>query len=213
MFLHVAVPRPLDDLFIYRCPPELEDQACAGKRVIAPFGRQKITGYIIDTSVEMPAHQSNRISAVEIKTIYSILDPDPLIDETMLSLCKWASDYYMFPLGMVLKTAFAGIPEGKAAAVSKKKFNVLDSFREVSDEVSVPPGLTTPQKNVLLKLSDSIASGSFAVHLLHGITGSGKTEVYMSALEEVIKKGRKGIVLVPEIAITPQLIMRFVSRF
>ncbi len=213
MFLHVAVPRPFEDLFTYRCPPELEDQASAGKRVIAPFGKQKITGYIIGTSKELPARHPNRISAEEIKPVYSILDPAPLIDETMLSLCNWASEYYMFPIGMVLKTAFSGIPEGKAAAVSKKKFNVLDSFREVSDEVSVPPGLTTPQKDILLKLSDSIASGSFAVHLLHGITGSGKTEVYMSALEEVIKRGRRGIVLVPEIAITPQLIMRFVSRF
>ena len=213
MFLHVAVPRPFEDLFTYRCPPELEDQASVGKRVIAPFGKQKITGYIIDTSKELPPHHPNRISVEEIKPVYSILDPDPLIDKTMLSLCKWASEYYMFPIGMVLKTAFAGIPEGKAAAVSKKKFNIPDSFREVSDEVSVPPGLTTPQKDVLLKLSDSITSGSFAVHLLHGITGSGKTEVYMSALEEVIKGGRRGIVLVPEIAITPQLIMRFVSRF
>jgi len=213
MFLHVAVPRPFEDLFTYRCPPELEDQASAGKRVIAPFGKQKITGYIISTSKELPPHHPTRISAEEIKPVYSILDPDPLIDETMLSLCKWASEYYMFPIGMVLKTAFSGIPEGKAAAVSKKKFNVLDSFREVSDGVSVPPCLTTPQKDVLLKLSGSIASGSFAVHLLHGITGSGKTEVYMSALEEVIKRGRRGIVLVPEIAITPQLIMRFVSRF
>jgi len=213
MFLHVAVPRPLEDLFTYRCPPELEDQACAGKRVIAPFGKQKITGYIIETSKELPAHQSGRITAEEIKPVYSILDPDPLIDETMLSLCKWASEYYMFPIGMVLKTAFAGIPEGKAAAASKKKFNIPDSFREAGDEVTVPPFLTAPQKDVLVKLSDSIAGGSFAVHLLHGITGSGKTEVYMSALEETVKRGRRGIVLVPEIALTPQLIMRFVSRF
>ena len=213
MFLHVAVPRPLEDLFTYRCPPELEDQACAGKRVIAPFGKQKITGYIIETSRELPAHQSSRITAEKIKPVYSILDPDPLIDETMLSLCKWASEYYMFPIGMVLKTAFAGIPEGKAAAASKKKFNIPDSFREAGDEVTVPPFLTAPQKDVLVKLSDSIAGGSFAVHLLHGITGSGKTEVYMSALEETVKRGRRGIVLVPEIALTPQLIMRFVSRF
>jgi len=213
MFLHVAVPRPLEDLFTYRCPPELEDQACAGKRVIAPFGKQKITGYIIETSKELPAHQSGRITAEEIKPVYSILDPDPLIDETMLSLCKWASEYYMFPIGMVLKTAFAGIPEGKAAAVSKKKFNIPDSFREAGDEVTVPPFLTAPQKDVLVKLSDSIAGGGFAVHLLYGITGSGKTEVYMSALEETVKRGRRGIVLVPEIALTPQLIMRFVSRF
>src|SRR3989337_2948948 len=213
MFLHVAVPRPVEDLFTYRCPPELEDQACAGKRVIAPFGKQKITGYIIETSRELPAHQSSRITAEKIKPVYSILDPDPLIDETMLSLCKWASEYYMFPIGMVLKTAFAGIPEGKAAAASKKKFNIPDSFREAGDEVTVPPFLTAPQKDVLVKLSDSISGGSFAVHLLHGITGSGKTEVYMSALEETVKRGRRGIVLVPEIALTPQLIMRFVSRF
>ncbi len=213
MFLHVAVPRPFDDLFTYSCPPELEDQARVGMRVVAPFGRQKITGYILDASKELPAHHSGRISEEDIKPVFSILDSEPLIDETMLSLCKWASDYYMFPVGMVLKTAFAGIPEGKTAAASRKRINILDSFREASDDISEPRALTVPQKDVLLKLSDSISRGNFAVHLLHGITGSGKTEVYMSALEEVIRRGRKGIVLVPEISITPQLIMRFVLRF
>ncbi len=213
MFLHVAVPRPFQDLFTYKCPPELIDQACAGKRVIAPFGRQKITGYIIDTSAELSDNKTKQVFEGDIKPVYSILDPEPLINETMLSLCRWASEYYMFPVGMVLKAALAGIPEGKEAVSPKKRINIRDSYSEGSEMSTPPPELTISQKEILLKLSDSISAGVFSVHLLHGITGSGKTEVYMSALEEVIKRGGRGIVLVPEIAITPQLIMRFISRF
>src|SRR3989337_307059 len=99
MFLHIAVPRPLDEAFIYQCPPELEGQVSVGKRVIIPFGRQKVTGYIIDTSTTLPPTLSHKIGKKAIKPIDRILDAAPLMDETMLALCRWASDYYLFPIG------------------------------------------------------------------------------------------------------------------
>src|SRR3989304_9070898 len=113
MFLRVAVPRPLEEIFVYSCPPELEEQIHAGKRVIVPFGRQRVTGYIIDISKELPSNLSPKITKVEIKPVQAVLDETPLIDDRMLRLCRWASDYYLFPLGMVLKTALSGIPEGR----------------------------------------------------------------------------------------------------
>ena len=75
------------------------------------------------------------------------------------------------------------------------------------------PILTTEQAATLECLVPAIESGGFAPFLIHGVTGSGKTEVYLAAIEEVVARGREAIVLVPEISLTPQTIRRFRRRF
>jgi primosomal protein N' (replication factor Y) len=76
-----------------------------------------------------------------------------------------------------------------------------------------PIALTLEQAQVLDRLDPSLGGDSFATFLLHGVTGSGKTEVYLSAIERVVARGREAIVLVPEISLTPQTIRRFRRRF
>ncbi len=76
-----------------------------------------------------------------------------------------------------------------------------------------PPGLTNSQKSVLSAIRESLPQNKAATFLLHGVTGSGKTEIYLQALAEAVKLGKRGIVLVPEISLTPQTIERFASRF
>ncbi|MFH0944342.1 MAG: primosomal protein N' [Planctomycetota bacterium] len=73
--------------------------------------------------------------------------------------------------------------------------------------------LTGPQKEAVRELREAIHSGRSRGFVLFGVTGSGKTEVYLQALETVVRKGRQGIVLVPEIALTPQTVARFRARF
>ncbi|MFT3787936.1 MAG: primosomal protein N' [Tepidisphaeraceae bacterium] len=74
------------------------------------------------------------------------------------------------------------------------------------------PTLTGEQKSVLDALAPALGGG-FGVHLIHGVTGSGKTEVYLRAIDTVVKSGRGAVVLVPEIALTPQTVRRFTQRF
>jgi len=88
-----------------------------------------------------------------------------------------------------------------------------DPSLEFGVERTPPPTPTPDQAAALARLERAIDDGAFRVVLLHGVTGSGKTELYIRALERVVARGRQGIVLVPEIALTPQTVARFRARF
>jgi len=96
---------------------------------------------------------------------------------------------------------------------------MIDTPPAADDGGSVGNGLLTvpepneDQQKVLDELLPRIASKSFSVNLLHGVTGSGKTEIYLRCIDAVVKQGKQAIVLVPEIALTPQTVRRFTARF
>lgn len=93
----------------------------------------------------------------------------------------------------------------------------VEVFREPKESElyvgKTPCELTFEQKTVLAELLGTVEKKEYKSYLLHGVTGSGKTEVYMRVIEETIKSGRQAIVLVPEISLTPQMVARFKSRF
>ncbi|WJY28787.1 MULTISPECIES: primosomal protein N' [Sporosarcina] len=95
--------------------------------------------------------------------------------------------------------------------------NKTEVYREPEDvrmeEAAVPRELTAHQQEAVGQVTDAFRNGQDSVFLLHGITGSGKTEVYLQTIEEVVKNGREAIVLVPEISLTPQMTSRFKERF
>jgi primosomal protein N' (replication factor Y) len=339
--VEVAVGLPVSKTFHYRIPERMKDSLQIGMRVIVPFKGRKVTGFAIDLLDFPPKGVEAKLLEVE-----DLPDEVPLIDPKMLRFYRWVSDYYLYPLGEVIKT---GIPPGlhlkselvlsltqdgkdflirggletvqekvfkeidKLGRVTlkkvlkrypgeisrdqilfwkkeglldveagieeagvKPKFEKLITYQEMEPSKPFPkkqaeilkwvkekgevfgselnkrfkspskavqsleskglitisdmevirnisiqpelkpyprPELTSDQKAIFSEILKSLNSKQFSPFLIYGVTGSGKTEIYLRAIEEVLNQGREAIVLVPEISLTPQLFSRFNDRF
>jgi len=334
--IEVAVALPVHGAYSYSVPENLAAMIAPGKRIIVPFGRRRVTGYVLGAADEA--------SDFNLKKVLDVLDDGPLFPESMVPFFKWISDYYMYPLGQVIKTALPGglttaeqnvltitqqgchfLEKGIITATEEKILNTLkisplslkalekkiklplptaiviamlgrglicrekklsgnrtkpktekficltdkkldqDKLSETrkkiiaylknENEVSLkelkkivptaprivkamasagqvlidqkqvyrdpfgepvkleaPPSLTIEQKQIVSRIQESMGE-TFAPFLLAGITGSGKTEVYIRLALETINRGLSVIILVPEIALISQMERRFRSRF
>ena len=110
----VAVPRPVRRLFTYLVPPALAPRCRRGVRVVVPFGRRKLTGYLLDVveGAEPSGLPGN------LRPIEQVLDPEPVLDETILGLTRFAADYYVASLGEMISCALPGM---KASRVGHHK--------------------------------------------------------------------------------------------
>ena len=339
--VEVAVGLPVFKTFHYRIPEKMIGSLQIGMRVLVPFKGRKITGFSINLLDQPPKGVEEKLREVE-----DLLDEAPLIDPQMLRFCRWISDYYLYPLGEVIKT---GLPpglqlkselilsltqdgieslargglepiqekvfkeigrcgkvslrkmlkrplgeasrsqlfswkrkgllnidpgiEGKevkpkfervvhypggesAQPISKKQAEILNwikekgdlSYTELSKRFKSPskaiqslqgkgllsllrrevcrdlsvrselkpypkPEPTADQEACLVEILKGVRSKRFSPFLIYGVTGSGKTEIYLRAIEEVLSRGQEAIVLVPEISLTPQILSRFKDRF
>ena len=339
--VEVAIGLPVFKTFHYRIPEKMKDSLQIGMRVLVPFKGRKVTGFTIN----LLDHPRNGLEE-KLLEVNDLLDEVPLIDPQMLRFYRWISDYYLYPLGEVIKT---GLPpglqlkselilsltqngmesltqgglepikekvfkeigrcgkvslkkilklflgevsrsqlfswkrkgllnidaeiEGKEVKpkfekvvqyqggeppqpISKKQAEILNwikekgeisyselskrfkspskpiqslqakgllslSRREVCRDLSVrselksypKPEPTSDQEAILGEILKGIRSKRFSPFLIYGVTGSGKTEIYLRAIEEVLIQGQEAIVLVPEISLTPQLLSRFIDRF
>ncbi len=102
---------------------------------------------------------------------------------------------------------------GLITITAEPDFNLPPAYYPKCGPEEAPPKLNEDQVDVLNELSPRIAGGEFSVNLLHGVTGSGKTEIYLRCIKQAVEMGRRAIVLVPEIALTPQTVRRFTARF
>ena len=202
-FASIAVPLPLDRTFHYSIPARLEPAAAVGKRAFVPFHNRSMVGYIVGLS--------DTADVSQVKELSYIIDQEPIIDDEMLKLTRWMADTYFCSWGEALHSI---IPQGiKKGCEEIGKRIVVPHLDPARFQSSVHLKLNAEQEAAFLKIEKSIRGRSYATYLLSGITGSGKTEVYLQAISEVLKNGRQAIALVPEISLTPQAIERFVSRF
>lgn len=264
-YVEVAVPAPLQQLFDYIVPPDIDiQQLKIGKRILVPFGRRKLIGII--TAIR------DQSDVKKCKPIEKILDNSPSITTEVLALCQWAANYYHYPLGQTLQLAlpkklrqdkaittvndflYTLTTQGKsvsltqlkrapkqanAIALLKKetqgiKHSVLNQFDITSTTIKtlIEKGwlhkeaitvandiFTKPKQDLLLSEEQAQAVNSiintdrFNVFLLNGITGSGKTEVYIQAMRHFLQQDKQVLVLIPEISLTPQTLQRFRERF
>ncbi len=339
--VQVALPINSEQLFLYSVPEFFREGIAAGKRVFVPLGNRKAIGYVVGDGAEEEV-------GFKIKDIIDILDELPLFDEKRLQFFRRVSEYYMAPLGVVLKFAHPsglGKSVGKTVRITDKGKNRLeqaaparlerkilealalegelsseklvelidgasfenlnslrnrghvefdyrivkndkikyekvysvccdpdtvsetrqkkpakgailefisqrgsvprselaemfgnfqvhvkwlvdnallsveqkeigrDPYGALDAERELPKKLTQDQRMAMEKILPYVDRGEYRCFLLHGVTGSGKTEVYLRTVGEVMARGKQAIVLVPEIALTPLLVKRFRSRF
>jgi primosomal protein N' (replication factor Y) len=335
--IEVVVALPLDKTFTYRLPPAYIDTVQVGMRVLVPFGKRKLTGYVVGLGTASPCE--------EIKDIEDVIDAEPLFSPQDLSFYQWTSQYYFYPLGQTISEALPqginstyqqivslaekgkmllgdnsltelqrsilnALAEEKAIPCKKLektvgRYNLYNSLHHLcerggitlawkktrhgtrpkteqwfsahspeahpllkgkqkeiyqilsgkgslplraitaafgncsaalqallkksliccverealrmpasADEIFPEPVhvITDDQQAIIKQLRTGIEGKTFFPFLLHGVTGSGKTEIYLQIMEEVLRRGRQCLLLVPEIALTVQLWDRVISR-
>jgi primosomal protein N' (replication factor Y) (superfamily II helicase) len=336
-YIDVSVTLPLDTTFVYKVPDHLREQCAPGMRVLVPFGRRRVTGYVLG--------EQESCGPYKAKNILDVLDDHPLFPVNEIPFFKWVAQYYIFPLGEVIKTALPagldrqdvscvfvtpagmrgfsseelspgeacvieflkekegcslkqlvknstnpsivalvrkmekndllrvsavlkqetanikrekfiqlGLLPNKDIRLSQKRQQILRLVREHQEisltslrvhvptaatlikplaeagylkiiqrrvfrdplgdpvEPDTPPTLTDEQAILIETVRENRPKG-FIPYLLTGVTGSGKTEVYMRLVADAVKSGKTAIVLVPEIALISQTERRFRARF
>ncbi|MSR16714.1 MAG: primosomal protein N' [Methylococcaceae bacterium] len=200
LILKVAIPAvPFFQLFEYLAP-ENDANLQAGIRLEVPFGKTSKVAFLIATSFD------SVFPVEKLKPIKRIIDDVPLLAEIDLKLLNWVANYYHHPIGEVMSAAFpVALRQGKDAII-KKLPKISESETKTTQLIC-----NEAQQNAIDKISETL--DEFNVFVLDGVTGSGKTEVYMQLIQTVLDRQQQVLVLVPEITLTPQLQQRFQARF
>ena len=273
--VEVALPVPLFQTFVYSLDGEYDHEARVGSRVLVPFRKRQEIGIVVALDAAPPARGV-------IKAVSAIPDAGPALDESLLDLARWISEYYVVPIGIVMRTVLPALLTGASQPQPSVKTRRVVRIRD-----DIPTLLQrekafarAPQQRALFELIESVGGATSVDHLLeqlqfspsvlkalekralitiererverdpfstrvgrreprhaptaeqvaaiermkagrpgevflpHGVTGSGKTLVYIELLREIVeRRGKTAIVLVPEIALTPQTVDRFRAVF
>jgi primosomal protein N' (replication factor Y) len=193
----VAVNAPLPNTLTYKGDLDLSDHPPEiGDSVRVPLGRRQSDGVILARTRETGKYKLKSIANVNMER--------PRLPDRYLQWIRWLSSYYLFPIGQIANLAFPPLERKEKLRKSKRSAIIPEM---TPDKM---PVLSQEQERCIQGIS---AQTGFAAHLLFGVTGSGKTEVYLQLLSQVIARGQQGLVLVPEISLTPQLVQRFSQRF
>ncbi len=195
-YYDIAVGLPLRQCFTYKS----KDVIKKGKRVIVPFGSKSIVGIVVK-KISKPK------SLKGLKEIISIADEHSCFSGSIFEAITWASDYYHHPIGEVF---FSFMPTLLRKQNDKIIIDLDDNTEYKLNEDDKKLKLTKEQNINLSKLNKV---EKFSPSLIYGVTGSGKTEIYLQLAEKFILQNKSILILVPEINLIPQLEKRFKDRF
>jgi len=206
-YLRVALDVPLPGLFDYRCDAPVP----VGVRVIVPFGRRQLIGVV----VEHP--HTPEVAAENVRAVVQVLDDLPPLSSAWRRMVAFAARYYQRPLGEVMLPVLpaslrrVAAYQGKRAGAgpvarldqrrAQRASHAAATSHTSAAALSCAPLLNSEQSQALAAIR---ASEGYQTFLLYGVTGSGKTEVYLHAAAHVLAQGRQVLLLVPEINLTPQ---------
>lgn len=188
-----------DNLYTYGC---YDESVTVGSKVHVPFARSRKLreGYVVSFEESLDDEVRDKLRYVEE------IDEDISLSEEMVRTALWLKQRY---LCRYIDAIHCFTPAG-----SKSKRGVRrDPLEDKKGIADAPKALTEQQREALQEIENAVDSGKHDRFLIHGVTGSGKTELYIRAAEKVVSEGRNVIVLVPEIALTGQIIERFTGRF
>ncbi len=191
----IAVNAPIKGTLTYHSLPGTD--LPLGSLVTVPLGKRKAEAVVIAAETGTPEFA--------VKNIIEHISDFPSLNESYLKWAQWLADYYMYPVGQVLNLAFPPLRSLKRKGTSQKSAVV-----RAEAEPTARPTLTQEQSHCIDHIP---VDEGFKAHLVFGVTGSGKTEIYLRLFEKVLAKGQQCLLLVPEISLTPQLIRRVSSRF
>ena len=190
--VRVVFDIPVNDSFDYICDNK---KAKIGSRVRVSFGNTTRIGVVIDRIAP-----ESKPKTYKLKKIDELIDEVPILSKEMFKTCKWASSYYHHPIGQVIFSVITPLHRKKRKE-PKRKLEIIHH-----------------EKNSILKLNEEqnkVFDGlvknidKFSTSVIRGITGSGKTEIYIKLASEILKKNNQILIMVPEINLVPQTMERF----
>ncbi|GHU67944.1 hypothetical protein FACS189413_03710 [Bacteroidia bacterium] len=198
MFVEIILPVPLADRFTYQVPPEMENQIAVGSVVDVGFGKNKhYSGLVAAIRNEAPENIEN------IKPVSEIISSEPIIRASQIPFWEWIARYYLCKLGEVSRNVLPAVIRSKEKPVKRPRRSKSESSGATIEALHVLNDLQQQAHNQIIeqwKTKD--------VCLLHGVTSSGKTEIYTHLIQPVIQSGKQVLYLLPEIALTSQLTER-----
>ncbi len=190
----------LDRTFQYLVPEEMEAAIRPGSRVDIPFGARNVTGYVVGLG------RTPLVDPSRIRPVLGFAPKGVALEDRAMALAAWMRERYGCTMNQALTTV---LPAKKAVRKGKAKLPA-PAWEDL--EMRPPAVLNGSQARAVQAIEEEMAGQNRPV-LLHGITGSGKTEVYMAVMEKVMAAGRQVILLIPEISLTYQNVRRFYQRF
>ncbi len=200
----ITSARALRGPFDYLLPEPLREDVSVGSMLVVPFGARTILGVVTGLS--------ERSEVADQRLLAPLRALELGVPEELVGLARWVAAEYCSTLARALGLV---LPPGATRRLGGRRRAVPRAPAGASLGAQIAPGaeLSAEQQAALEPLRAAIAERRFEQRLLHGVTASGKTEVYLRAAADALQQGRGAIVMVPEIALTPQIVSRFSERF